>query len=169
MNVEEMNEGVQLLLKRMESNPQEFMRDDMGVRMKWGWIVSALVRDEDGVKEALPYLNDEEIAALKTKYTQVQRELFTARVLNNLAGSDEAKQEYVELQGKVFQPGPGSWPNRGTVSMASMQIGTQTLDEAWGEKIKAFCDREEAHAQTEKIKAEYEKQKLAGMINRGMK
>lgn len=86
MNKDVMNEGVQILLDRMDTNPEEF--DDYAG--KWGDIIGAVHARRD-IPEAhkkdapLPFLSDHEINALYEKLEDVRRENFTADVLRRLA------------------------------------------------------------------------------------
>ena len=84
----EMNKGVQILLERMSSNPDEFvptLRD--GYPAKWRDILYAIDMRTNGgkdCKDQLPFLNDKEIKALWDKMQSLQGELFTKRVMNTL-------------------------------------------------------------------------------------
>jgi hypothetical protein len=84
----EMNKGVQILLERMSSNPDEFiptLRD--GYPAKWRDIlVSVEMRTNGGkdYKDQLSFLNDKEIKALWEKMQSLQGELFTNRVMDTL-------------------------------------------------------------------------------------
>jgi len=84
----EMNKGVQILLERMSSNPDEFVPDMYGkYPPKWRDIIlSVQMRVEGGkdYKDQLPFLNDKEIKALWGKMQELQGELFTKKVMNTL-------------------------------------------------------------------------------------
>ena len=97
----EMNKGVQILLERMESNPQEFiptLRD--GYPAKWRDILLSVEMRVNGGKEykdRLPFLNDKEIKALWEKMQSLQGELFTKRVMDTLL-RDAHELEMEELR-----------------------------------------------------------------------
>lgn len=97
----EMNKGVQILLERMESNPQEFiptLRD--GYPAKWRDILLSIEMRVNGGKEykdRLPFLNDKEIKALWEKMQSLQGELFTKRVMDTLL-RDAHELEIEELR-----------------------------------------------------------------------
>lgn len=97
MNKDVMNEGVQILLDRMDTNPEEF--DDYAG--KWGDIIGAVHARRD-IPEAhkkdapLPFLSDPEINALYDKLEDVRRENFTADVLRRLADAPQ------EIQGDLW-------------------------------------------------------------------
>jgi hypothetical protein len=84
----EINKGVQILLERMSSNPDEFVPDIHGkYPPKWRDIIlSVYMRVEGGkdYKDQLPFLTHEEIKALWKKMQSLQGELFTKRVMNTL-------------------------------------------------------------------------------------
>ena len=100
-DVSEMNKGVQILLERMESNPQEFiptLRD--GYPAKWRDILLSIEMRVNGGKEykdRLPFLNDKEIKALWEKMQSLQGELFTKRVMDTLL-RDAHELEMEELR-----------------------------------------------------------------------
>jgi hypothetical protein len=97
----EMNKGVQILLERMDSNPQEFipsLRD--GYPPKWRDILLSVEMRTNGGKEykdKLPFLNDKEIKALWEKMQSLQSELFTKRVMDTLL-RDAREFEIEELR-----------------------------------------------------------------------
>jgi hypothetical protein len=87
-DVSQMNKGVQILLERMSSNPDEFVPDIHGkYPPKWrDIIISVYMRVEGGrdYKDQLPFLTHQEIKALWKKMQSLQGELFTKRVMNTL-------------------------------------------------------------------------------------
>jgi hypothetical protein len=98
MNKDVMNEGVQILLDRMDTNPEEF--DDYAG--KWGDIIGAVHARKNlppNVKlvdnHPLPFLTDPEVNALYDKLEDVRRENFTSDVLRRLANTPKeiAQQE----------------------------------------------------------------------------
>ena len=97
----EMNKGVQILLERMSSNPDEFiptLRD--GYPAKWrNILVSVEMRTNGGkeYKDQLSFLNDKEIKALWEKMQSLQGELFTKRVMDTLLRGTEDKLGYDEV------------------------------------------------------------------------
>ena len=87
-DVSQMNKGVQILLERMSSNPDEFIPTVHGYYpKKWQDILLAVqMRAEGGkdYKDQLPFLNDKEIKVLWEKMQSLQGDLFTKRVMNTL-------------------------------------------------------------------------------------
>jgi hypothetical protein len=84
----EINKGVQILLERMSSNPDEFIPDlRNGYPPKWRDILMGVQmrasKDKD-YADQLPFLNDKEIKALWEKMQSLQGDLFTKRVMNTL-------------------------------------------------------------------------------------
>lgn len=97
----EMNKGVQILLERMSSNPDEFiptLRD--GYPTKWRDILLSIEMRTNGgkdYKDQLSFLNDREIKALWEKMQSLQGELFTKRVMNTLLRDAEDGLGYSEV------------------------------------------------------------------------
>jgi hypothetical protein len=91
MNKDAMNQGVQILLERMDTNPEEF---EEGSLSKWADIMNAVTARKN-VPEAhaknapLPFLTDPEVNALYDKLEDVRRENFTADVLRRLADTPQ--------------------------------------------------------------------------------
>jgi hypothetical protein len=69
-----MNDGVKLLLDRMETHPEEFTTKDFSGNSRW----SHLINYYDGI------LTDEERNALKTKQTELLRKELTQAVMQEL-------------------------------------------------------------------------------------
>ena len=94
MNKDAMNQGVQILLDRMDTNPEEF--DDY--TGKWGDIIGAVharksIPEENSKDAPLPFLTTPEVNALYEKLEDVRRENFTADVLRRLADDSVKQQE----------------------------------------------------------------------------
>ena len=104
--MKEMNKGVQILLERMRSNPDEFVPDIQGkYSPKWRRIILSVEMRVKGGKdyaEELPFLSNEEIKALWDGMQQLQGELFTKRVMNILLLDAE------ELSSSFGQPNDAS-------------------------------------------------------------
>jgi len=96
-----MNQGVEILLSRMDSNPDEFadmFKSSHETTHEWEWILLAVIKHvtKENVT-ALAFLTDTEIRALYAKYTQLQGGNFTKRVMKQLlddAGADK-KMEFL--------------------------------------------------------------------------
>ena len=84
----ELNQGVQILLARMDSNPEEFTT----VRGKWDWVMEGVNRRVAGKdKDVLAYLTNEEAQALYDKMQVLARDGFTRNVMATLLPDDESK------------------------------------------------------------------------------
>ena len=101
-----MNQGVEILLKRMESHPEEFCIDLnqewQGTEGKWqhvtrciytrmqqlGQIVPTLPASSTVV---LPFLTNEEVQALHTKLMSIQSDAFTEMVVRNIMQEPETE------------------------------------------------------------------------------
>jgi hypothetical protein len=92
MRTEEMNEGVQILLKRMKTNPEEF-EAPFG---KWQHIVEQVMGRREDTKNASLFLHDEEMNALFDGLRNIERNKFTADIIRRLADVNE-KGEQLDL------------------------------------------------------------------------
>lgn len=95
------NKGVEILLSRMESNPEEFELGHYGKNKRWDWILKAVLsRIERKHKSTvdhpldLPYLSDAEVNALYNKYMSIQGDSFTKRVMGELLNETPRTLEY---------------------------------------------------------------------------
>jgi hypothetical protein len=75
------NKGIEILLARMDSHPEEFAFDSPIGR--WEWVWRNLQRGE------LTFLSEEEIAAFKRKLDSVQGESFTRTIMRELLMPEE--------------------------------------------------------------------------------
>ena len=105
----EMNKGVQILLERMSSNPDEFiptLRD--GYPAKWRDILLSVEMRTNGgkdYKDQLSFLSDKEIKALWEKMQSLQGDLFTKRVMDTLLrGTEDGRWGQTELSFSSSQP-----------------------------------------------------------------
>jgi hypothetical protein len=90
-----MNQGIEILIARMDSNPEEFVPDVIGnYPAKWRQTLLKIehrirtkgylpVENEVFVTE-LPFLKEEEIQAMWDKMQSIQADLFTKQVMNTL-------------------------------------------------------------------------------------
>ena len=101
-----MNKGVQILLERMESNPEEFYTDNtkwldlLGIGMT---RVKQLTGERPAVLLSLSscYLTDDEVIVLHTKLQQIKANEFTHRVMERLLSSDEKPYPYLTVATKT--------------------------------------------------------------------
>lgn len=90
MKPEEMNEGVRILLERMETHPQEF---NYGILLKWSDIIKEIMKHAKGEPNAVPFLDDDEVKAIYDKLRDLERQEFTAQVLRKLADTPEEPEQ----------------------------------------------------------------------------
>jgi hypothetical protein len=108
---EKLSEGVQLLLQRMESHPDEFDLD----RGKWASelnVVYARVSGKTPPQRAEPWLSTAEVEALWDKYVEIKQRDFHGHVMKKLFDDEEERplDMYGLSQGKrrlqgTMQPG----------------------------------------------------------------
>jgi hypothetical protein len=129
MNKDVMNQGVQILLDRMDTNPEEFEYDIARGGGKWSDIVQA-VHARKNAPEAhkntapLPFLTDPEVNALYDKLEDVRRENFTADVMRRLADTPK----------EIAQQGLWDEPSYSTSNqpLTLLRAGTGTGIATWG-------------------------------------
>lgn len=102
MKPEEMNEGIRILLERMETHPQEF---NHGIHIKWGEMVGDIMQRAKGVANAVPFLHDDEVKAIYDKLRDLERHEFTAQVLRKLADTPEEDYDPDAQLGLPYMPG----------------------------------------------------------------
>lgn len=92
-----MNRGVEILLARMDSHPEEFEhmrnRDGFG---RWDFVISLMLdrhHTNHSQPAALPFLSNQEIDALYQKYMSVQGNAFTKRVMRELLDADKEQEQ----------------------------------------------------------------------------
>ena len=102
------NKGVEILLNRMDSHPEEFTeRRNLGSRTRWDWLIEQVSRrvlnnhkSDSKYRLDLPFLSDEEVDALHDKYQQLQGQAFTNRIMSELL--DEPEDSLTEKQMELF-------------------------------------------------------------------
>ena len=90
-----MNQGVEILLARMDSNPDEFVGTSWPQSNKWGWVVEDLRRRMAPTKEdkefglPLRFLSDEEVRMLWEKLESLRADQFTKAVMRTLLEEED--------------------------------------------------------------------------------
>ena len=112
----EMNKGVQILLERMSSNPDEFVPSLRGgYQNKWRDILLSVDMRVNGgkdYKDQLPFLNDKEIKALWEKMQSLRGDLFTKQVMNTLLSeSVEPPFDYSNTSNVTYTTVPNGGTN----------------------------------------------------------
>ena len=94
-----MNEGVEILLSRMDSHPDEF--DEYG---PWAWVFNSVVAEIESrsgvspvtnVYNRVSFLSDEELHALLDKYKALQARAFTNKVMSQLLNPPQLDNDYM--------------------------------------------------------------------------
>jgi len=164
MNKDVMNQGVQILLDRMDTNPEEFEehRDT-----KWGDIVQAVharVKEKTEGKDygnPLPFLSDAEVNALYDKLEDVRRENFTADVLRRLADAPN-----LEAQEDLFDT-KYSTSSRSLTANISAPTGVVTTGSSWGKSSVTLAEVQALSKQQKQdildLMEEYKKREMEGL------
>jgi len=79
----EVNEGVQIILNRMESNPEEFFGDST----RWAWMFKETMRE---------VMTEQEKAALHAGLVKVRRLEITAKAVATVMPSEEEEEDMGE-------------------------------------------------------------------------
>jgi len=137
-----MNEGVKILIERMESNPEDFCSSDFEphtgkiTRGRYVWIADYLKKRLAGTAE--PWymegaLTPAEMEALMAAYIQFERKRFTERVMKDLLVDEEEKQHHGFIAQPVMTLGSNGNLGLGTTPLTftspSLQLGAQKLTE----------------------------------------
>jgi len=105
-----LNAGVEILIERMKSNPEEFIQEkgslidgDTVVSGRWNKIIIAVLtkkkvrivkkQTEDVYWKELSWLTDEEVDALYDAFMEMMRNRFTGDIMVKLAGETQQVQE----------------------------------------------------------------------------
>lgn len=93
------NKGVEIILNRMHSHPDEFISRSAGLAPgRWDWLIMQVTRRvENGHRKAdanrvdLAFLTDDEVNAMYDKWMSIQGDAFTCKIMRELLDqSDEA-------------------------------------------------------------------------------
>ena len=105
MDIKDMNEGVQMVLARIASHPEEFVDNESTYSGKWHGVIDGVIRRVEGNNVALSFLSDEEIQAIYDALRQARRDAFTASVMRRITGSENSYDLQEQLQSKLkMQP-----------------------------------------------------------------
>lgn len=131
-----MNKGVDILLQRMESNPDEFASDHLygGYPKKWASILEKVqmrvaslqdpARAEMHYKYQLPFLSDDDILAVWAKLNDIHGDQFTKQVMGILLAEEEEVPETLRYQSNNRY---GSGNYHSSSSLGNTIIGTQAM------------------------------------------
>lgn len=152
-----MNEGVQILIERMKTHPEEFIAEAQYGVSKWGNLIA----------QYQAYLSQEDRDALDNSYkavvNQTMQERFTAKIMEELFDPKSENNPYqtanVTHGAGVTQGLTLTVPNGGTslawtnatgqtsINANSLTLGNQTLDEATIQHMKAHVEWMKREAQ----------------------
>lgn len=115
---QEMNKGVQILLERVKSNPEEFTPDITGrYPDKWRAILQQVEARANGeVPNYLDFLSDTEIQEVWQALVQVRRDQFTKQIMNTLL-----RESDLELSPSLLQPRSAS-PKGSATKVTALDI-----------------------------------------------
>lgn len=167
MNKDVMNQGVQILLDRMDTNPEEF---EEGNYSKWADIIGAVnarVKEKTEGKDygkPLPFLSDPEVSALYDKLEDVRRENFTADVMRRLANAPQELEQgelwekptysmsNQPVLGTPVTTGTWSASTTGKISLSQADVSTLTIQQK-AQLVKALDEYRKDYVKEKKQKA----------------
>ena len=128
----EMNKGVQILLERMSSNPDEFVPSlRVGYQNKWRDILLSVDMRVNGgkdYKDQLAFLTDKEVRALWEKMQSLRGDLFTKQVMNTLLSeSTESPYDYANTSNLVYSTTPTTIVPPVTTLPSSLTLSVEEL------------------------------------------
>lgn len=125
------NKGVQILLNRMESNPEEFTARPNRTLMaenRWEWVIEKVInridnnhKNTDNYRMQLRFLTNEEVEALYDKYMSIQGEAFTRAIMQELL--EEANER--EQEANIVMSAPDGRQFSSRPMIVTKESGTQ--------------------------------------------
>lgn len=150
-----MNKGVQILLERMSSNPDEFVPEmPLGaVGRKWRDIIEAVHdrmkgRVGDEPYFALQFLSDEEVLAIHTKLQEIRGDLFTKDIMARLLADDSSREASRHSVGGRSSIGI---QNGGSAYATSIMLGKTQLTEQKMRELNEMLEAYEIAREKEKL------------------
>jgi hypothetical protein len=108
-----MNTGVELLLKRMETHPEEFIVRVNHGTSQWGMLI----------QQFADHFDEEDHVALKAGIRKCHQEVFTGKVMQSLAGEGDEEKNYTS-------PYLANVTSSGEVTLGLTNIGTNSIGQA---------------------------------------
>ena len=124
-----MNKGVEILIERMKTNPEDFLQSG-----RFGDTARRIKEELTGVaREKQPWftrqlLTEAEWEALTTAYKEMAREMFTQTVMKNLLKEKEEDPRRVYPQTAYTSPNLGLSTGTSASIIANSNAGTLTLN-----------------------------------------
>ena len=128
--------GVEILLERMKTNPEEFLE---GAYSKWGRVMS-MGRD---------FFTEEEREAMDSGLIQARREMFNSEVLRVLTGGDDEPNPYVLTTSGGYTTGMTNSINNAFNTAPSKIIASPSVAKQAKEILEKEFDK--AYAEQDRI------------------
>ena len=126
--------GVEILLERMKTNPEEFVE---GGYSKWSRVLDM----------SWAILSEDERTALQAGMNEAKREHFNGEVMKVLAqGHDELNLEPYTFKGKPLME--GNRPSKVITSQNMMNQATKLLSDEFDKQYDAYKAKGKPHAKT---------------------
>jgi hypothetical protein len=129
------NKGVQILLERIKSNPEEFTNLDTlspaKTRTRWGHITRSVfnrTHQPEAKEVELPYLSDEEVAVIYEALKPLLAQQFTESIMEELLRDDSSSQKEM-FSGATYRPAPLVYSAaNATIPGTNVNLGQQLMD-----------------------------------------
>jgi hypothetical protein len=126
--------GVEILLERMKTNPEEFIEGGLS---KWSRVLDT----------GWSVMTAEEQKALQDGMNEAKREHFNGEVMRVLAqGHDELNLEPYSFKGKPLME--GNRPSKVITSQSMMNQATKLLSDEFDKQYDAYKAKGKPHAKT---------------------
>ncbi len=128
-----MNRGVELLIARMKSNPEEFKPNEYVV----GGSVNGVSKWENLLHNWRHCLTEEELKAFQDALKETHRELFSQEVMKHILRKGEKEVSEVIIDEYQHPYNTGITLTNGATASGTINLGSQTLDEETVRFMKA--------------------------------
>lgn len=142
-----MNMGVELLLKRMETHPEEFIVRINHGSSQWGMLI----------QQFADHFDEEDHVALKAGIRKCHQEVFTGKVMQSLAGEGDKSENPKSSTGGVTLGQSTGLTNGGFTLTTSNSTGQSTWDNRTAIGTSAYLDAQ--RYQTEQLRIQLDAQR----------
>lgn len=150
-----MNKGIQILLERMESTPDEFLPEMAygSAPEKWSDVMQAVYARVHGRQGSHPYydlsfLSDEEIKAVFNKLQSIRADQFTKEIMARLL-TDDSSQEATRHSAGVGSSSQIKFQTGIQATKANLSIGKHTLTDEKMELLELLVKEQQLKIQAE--------------------
>jgi hypothetical protein len=132
-----MNDGVKILLERMQTHPEEFFDESsrLHVTSKWGKLIA----------DHQDFLEPEDKNALNDGLKKLHRQIFTEKVLEELVDPKKSSLEELLIAKRNATPSVGQTPMPSTITLEHTEHLRAHLDALQQEYANVFKETKKPH------------------------